>query len=197
MNHITFFVASVFSLACVTSVSGQDYQKIVDGTAWSWSAERASVGDSFLKFPNTYQVELIRKKNKYGEITIRLLDDGKELVAWMGHYRWVFTLNGDVLVYAAFHPSSTECAVVAYDLKNRKQLWKANLQGLGPISHFRYSNAVNLEIINNDAVRVFGNESAGQYLEIVDLKTGKTVGHQKYKKQPSFKEAIMQIGRAS
>jgi hypothetical protein len=61
---------------------GQDYQKIADVTAWSWSAERASVGYSFLKFPNTYQVELIRKKNKYGEVTIRLLDDGKELVAW-------------------------------------------------------------------------------------------------------------------
>ena len=40
MNHITFLVASVFSLACVTSVSGQDYQKVADDTAWSWSAER-------------------------------------------------------------------------------------------------------------------------------------------------------------
>ena len=182
MNHISFLVASVFSLACVTSVSGQDYQKIADATAWSWSAERASVGESFLKFPNTYQVELIRKKNKYGEITIRLLDDGKELVAWEGHYRSVFALNGDVLVYAAFHPSSTGCAVVAYDLKNRKQLWKADLKGLGSIDHFEYSNAVTLEFIDNAAVRVFGNESAGQYLEIVDLKTGKTVGHRQYKK---------------
>ena len=160
---------------------GQDYQKIADATPWSWSAERASITDSFLKFPNTYQVELIRKKNKYGEITIRLLDDGKELIAWDGHYRSVFFLNGDVLVYAAFHPSSTGCAVVAYDLKNGKQLWKTALTGLGPIRHFRYSNSVNLDIINNDAVRVFGSESAGQYLEIVDLKTGNTVGHRKYK----------------
>jgi hypothetical protein len=182
MSRLSFFVASIFSLACVTSASGQDYQKIADGTAWSWSAERASVSDSFLKFPNTYQVELIRKKNKYGEITIRLLDDGKELVAWEGHYRSVFALNGDVLVYAAFHPSSTGCAVVAYDLKNRKQLWKADLKGIGPIDHFRYSNSVNLTIINNNAVEVFGKESAGQYLEIVDLKTGKTVGHRVYGK---------------
>jgi hypothetical protein len=182
MNHISFLVASLSSLACATSVFGQDYQKIADATAWSWSTERASVGDSFLKFPNTYQVELIRKKNKYGEITIRLVDDGKELVAWEGHYRSVFSLSGDVLVYADFHPSSSGCSVVAYDLKNRKQLWKTRLQGLGPIAHFRYANSVNLEIINNDAVRVFGNESAGQYLEIVDLKTGKMAGHRQYKK---------------
>src|ERR1017187_5248944 len=147
MKRFSFFLAATLTVIGTGTCHGQDYQKIADSTPWSWSAERASVGDSFLKFPNTYQVELIRKKNKYGEITIRLLDDGKELVAWEGHYRSVFALNGDVLVYAAFHPSSTECAVVAYDLKNRKQLWKANLQGLGPISHFRYSNAVNLEII--------------------------------------------------
>jgi hypothetical protein len=182
MGRLSFLVASIFSLACVTSASGQDYQKIADATAWSWSAERASVGDSFLKFPNTYGIELIRKKNKYGEITIRILDDGKELYAWEGHYRSVFSLNGDVLVYADFLPSRTGCSVVVFELKKQKQLWKTDLKGLGPIAHFGYSNSVNLEIINNDAVRVFGNENAGQYLEIVDLKTGKTVGHHKYKK---------------
>ena len=183
MNRISsFLLASIFSLICTNLAYGQDYQKIADATAWSWSAERASVGDSFLKFPNTYQVELVRKKNKYGEITIRLTEEGKELVAWEGHYRSVFSLSGDVLVYADFLSSRTGCSVVAYDLKNKKQLWKTDLKGLGPIAHFGYSNSVNLEIINNDAVRVFGNESAGQYLEIVDLKSGKTVGHQKYKK---------------
>ena len=168
----------VISEAC----HGQDYQKVADETAWSWSAERASVSDSFLKFPNTYGIELIREKNKLGEITIRILDDGKELVFWEGHYRSMFALQGDVLVYADFHSSSSGCSVVAFDLKQKKQLWKTRLQGLGPIAHFRYSNSVNLDIINNDAVRVFGSESAGQYLEIVDLKTGKTVGHRKYKK---------------
>ena len=182
MRLIGVLVVAIVTMICAGACHGQDYQKIADSTPWTWTAERASVTDSFLKFPNTYQVELIRKKNKYGEITIRLLDDGKELVAWEGHYRSVFTLNGDVLVYAAFHPSSTGCAVVAYDLKNRKQLWKADLKGLGSIDHFENSNAVTLEFIDNAAVRVFGNESAGQYLEIVDLKTGKTVGHRKYKK---------------
>jgi hypothetical protein len=43
------------------------------------------------------------------------------------------------------------------------------------------TNAVNLEIVNNEVARVFGNEAAGKYLEYVDLKTGKTVGHRLYK----------------
>jgi hypothetical protein len=178
----TFCLASILALICANLAYGQDYQKIADATLWTWAAERASVGDSFLKFPNTYQVELIRKKDKYGEITIRLVDDGKELYAWEGHYRSVFSLTSDVLVYADFMASRTGCSIIAYDLKKQKQLWKTALKGLGPIAHFRYSNSVNLEIIKNDVVRVFGNESAGQYLEIVDLKTGKTVGHRQYKK---------------
>ena len=178
----SFLLASIFSLICANLAYGQDYQKTADSTPWTWATERASVGDSFLKFPNTYQMELIRKKNKYGEITIRLVDDGKELVAWEGHQHSVFTSSGNVLIYADFGHSRTGCSVVAYDLKNRKQLWKANFKGLGSIDHFEYSNSVNLDIINNGAVRVFGNESAGQYLEIVDLKTGKTVGHRTYKK---------------
>jgi len=182
MKRIILLASTVLLLAGATSASAQDYQKTAADTAWSWSAERASVSDSYLKFPNTYGIELIRKKNKYGEITIRIMDDGKELVAWEGHNRSVFTLQGDVLVYADFHPSSTGCSVVAFDLKAKKQLWKTQLHGIGPVTHFRYSNLVTLEIINNDAVQVFGNESFGQYLEIVDLKTGKTVGHRKYKK---------------
>src|SRR5471030_3185229 len=102
----TFSLASILALFCTNLAHGQYYQKIADATAWSWSAEHASVGDSFLKFPNTYQVELIRKKGKYGEVTIRLLDDGKELLAWEGHHKSVFALNGDMLVFAEFHPSS-------------------------------------------------------------------------------------------
>src|SRR5262245_16051633 len=96
---------------------GQDYQKIADATPWNWSADRALVTDSFLRFSMEYQVELIRPKNKFGEITIRVMDDGKELVTWKGHQRSVFTLSGNVLLYADFHPSRTGCALVAFDLK--------------------------------------------------------------------------------
>src|SRR6187551_3651692 len=97
---------------------GQDYQKVADATAWRFSTEQASVTDSFLRFSKDYQVELIRPSNKFGEITIRVVDGGKELVAWTGHYRSVFTSSGTVLVYADFGHSRTGCTLVAYDLKS-------------------------------------------------------------------------------
>jgi hypothetical protein len=183
MKRISIFcLASIFSLICPRLAYGQVYQKIADSTPWSWSADRASVTDSFLRLPNTYQVELIRPKDKTGVVTIRFLDDGKEAFAWMGHYGSVFAMSGDVLVYADFGPGRTGCSLIAYDLKQKKQVWKTALMGLGPINHSRYANAVTLEFIDNATVRVFGNESAGKYLEIVDINTGKTVGHRVYKK---------------
>jgi hypothetical protein len=178
----SLLMASIFFLFCTSIANGQDYQKTADSTPWTWTAERASVSDSFLRLPNTYQVELIRPKDKLGVVTIRLVDDGKEVLAWAGHHGSVFALSGDVLVYADFGRGRTGCSVIAFDLKQKKQLWKTDLKGLGPIAHSRYANAVTLEFIDNATVRVFGNESAGKYLEIVDINTGKTVGHRTYKK---------------
>jgi hypothetical protein len=41
---------------------------------------------------------------------------------------------------------------------------------------------VNLDL-EKQAVCVRGNESAGRYIEYVDLRTGKTVGHKVYPKK--------------
>ena len=184
MSPVRFFGGLVLlsALASTNHVHAEDYQKVADVTAWKFSQEQAGVADSLLRFSRDYQVELIRPKNKFGDIIVRVVDDGKEVFAFTGHYQTVFRSSRDVLVYAEYHSSSSGCTLVAFDLKNRKQLWKTPLKGLGPIPHFGYTNAVNLEIINNEAVRVFGNEAAGQYVEFVDLNTGKTVGHRKYGK---------------
>ena len=182
MKRFSFFLAATLTLMGARVCHGQSYQKIADATPWGWSAERASVSDSFLRLPNTYQAELIRPKDKSGVVMIRLTDGGKELFAWMGHYGSVFALSGDVLVYADYSPGRTGCSLIAYDLTLKRELWKTALKGLGPIPHSRYANAVILEFIDNATVRVLGNESAGKYLEIVDINTGKTVGHRIYKK---------------
>ena len=182
MNRYSLLVTFALSLVSANHSYGQGYQKAADATPWTWAPERASVSDSFLRMPNTYQVELVRPKDKVGVVNIRLLDEGKEAFAWMGHYGSVFAMSGDVLVYADFGPGRTGCSLIAYDLKQKKQVWKTALMGLGPINHSRYANAVTLEFIDAATVRVFGHESAGKYLEILDINTGKTVGHRNYKK---------------
>jgi hypothetical protein len=85
-----------------------------------------------------------------------------------------------MLYYADYSPGSSGCALVAVDLKTGKQMWKSGLQGLGPIAHTRYRNSVTLEP-TDDALLVHGQESAGNYVEYVDKKSGKTVGHKVFK----------------
>ena len=79
---------------------------------------------------------------------------------------------------------------MAYDLKGRKLLWLTQLKGLSPLAH--YLNWVRLERVNNEVLAVYGNEDtaghAGRYVEIVDMKTGKTVGHKVFTKKADGKE---------
>jgi hypothetical protein len=78
---------------------------------------------------------------------------------------------------AEFRPHSSGCAVVASDLKTGAPLWRAPLKGLGPIDHSKYFNAVRVEPVGGEALAVYGQESAGRYVEIVSLKIGRTLGH--------------------
>ena len=78
---------------------------------------------------------------------------------------------------AEFHPHASGCAVVAYDLKARRQIWRSELKGLGPVDHSKYFNAVRVEPLSDEVLAIYGKESAGRYVEIVSLKTGRTVGH--------------------
>jgi hypothetical protein len=85
--------------------------------------------------------------------------------------------KGGVLYRAEFNPHASGCAVVAYDLKTREHLWRSELKGLGPVDHSKYFNAVRVEPVGEAALAVYGKESAGRYVEVVSLKTGRTLGH--------------------
>jgi len=78
---------------------------------------------------------------------------------------------------AEFHPHSSGCAVMACDLKSGGPLWRSQLKGLGPIDHSKYFNAVRVEPVDGQVLAVYGQESARRYVEIISLKTGKTLGH--------------------
>jgi hypothetical protein len=159
----------------------EDYQKKADEAPWQWSDERATAESSAKRLTGDYKAE-IGPLDTFGYGTIRIVQDGGVVHSFGGHKRTAFAVRDGVLYYADFRPVSTGCSVVAYDLKAKKPLWKARLKGLGPIGHSRYQNAVNLDL-DKQAVCVRGKESVGRYIEFVDLKTGKTVGHKVYPKK--------------
>jgi hypothetical protein len=156
----------------------EDYQKKADEAPWEWSDERATAAESAKRVKGNYKAE-VEALGMFGNVLLRFVKDGAIVHFFEAHQGTVFAVRDDVLYYANFHPSSSGCEVVAFDLRKKKQLWKTALKGLGPIKHFKYHNAVNLDL-EKYAVCVRGKESAGNYIEFVDLKTGKTVGHKKY-----------------
>jgi outer membrane protein assembly factor BamB len=151
-------------------------QKEADAAPWTWKDEEASLFHSFQRYPGDYQVTLVKKPNSVGKLFVRFSKDGKTIHEFEGHYATVFAGKGNEVYYADFHPSASGCAVVAFDLATGKEVWKTHLKGLGPIAHTQYSNRVTLDLPRDDALRVYGNESAGKYVEYLDLRTGKTVG---------------------
>ena len=86
-----------------------------------------------------------------------------------------------MLYLAEFSSLRTSCSIVAYDFKAKKELWKTDLKGIGPVVHSKYRNEVTITTAGDDAIFVMGNESRGRYIEYVDLKSGKTVGHKVFR----------------
>jgi hypothetical protein len=50
------------------------------------------------------------------------------------------------------------------------------IEGIGPTLHSKYGNRVQLRVINNWLV-VFGDESGGRYVEVVDSKNGQRLSN--------------------
>jgi hypothetical protein len=159
----------------------EDYQKKAEQAPWEWSEAHATAAGSAKRLPGDYKAE-VESRDKSGGVVIRIVKGGRVVHFFEGHPRTVFAVRHDVLYYADFGPASTGCAVVACDLRTGKQLWKARLQGLGPIAHKDYRNAVNLDL-EKYAVCVRGQECLGNYIEFVDLRSGKTVGHKVYARE--------------
>jgi hypothetical protein len=157
------------------------YQRRADEAVWRWDDDKAHVGASVARYQGGYDLDFKwDSPERAFEATIRFCKDGKDVLVLKGHRGTQFAQQGSVLYYADFIAISSGCTVIAYDLERGKQLWKTNLKGLGPIGHSKYRNAVMLEV-DREVVTVVGKESAGKYLEYVDVKSGTTVGNRVFK----------------
>jgi hypothetical protein len=168
----------VTTLALLSLSANPDYQKLADDAKWEWKDERATAAYSAKNLPDGYKAEVDPKG--FGA-TIRFSKDDKEVAMVDGHEGTVFLVKDGVLYYADYGAMSTGYSLVARDLSKGKDLWKVPLKGLGPIRHFKYQNAVALDIVDG-ALRILGHESAGNYIEFVDMQSGKTVGHKVFGK---------------
>lgn len=84
--------------------------------------------------------------------------------------------SGDALYVAHYNPIASGAELIALRSDTGDELWRVNVEGLGPIPHSQYLNAVELQQIDGMIV-VFGWESGGRYVEAHDRKTGRMVSN--------------------
>jgi hypothetical protein len=181
VGRLILLVPVAVALVVATAVpaggpKATDYQKMADAADWL-PPEQEGFLQCLAHGLNDYQVEVIRRKGASWGATIRISEGGKELYSWDAHLSTVFWERDGMLYHAEFSPQASGCAVVAYDLKAGKRLWRAELKGVGRGHYSKYFNAVRLELTNDEVLSVYGHEAVGRYVEILDRKTGKTVGH--------------------
>jgi hypothetical protein len=177
---LSLLLATVLLAPVPVKEPAPDYQKEADKTEWKWPADKAGVQASVKRYSGDCKVDIVTKEMAFNNAEVRFFRNDKLLFTIEGHSGTSFAGDKLVVWYADYSYGSSGCALVAYDLEAGKQLWKTPLKGLGPIAHFRYRNDVVIEL-DKDVIRVWGKESAGNYFEIVDRKTGKTVGHKDFR----------------
>jgi hypothetical protein len=110
------------------------------------------------------------------KIKIEILKDQKVVATIDGHEATVFAIQGSSLYYAIFSIGTGGAVIHCRDLTTGKLRWIRELQGLPPKTHSMYSNLLNLRV-TDQGVEIFGHESYGDYIEVLDAQSGKQLSH--------------------
>ncbi len=159
---------------------------------WVWSEEQESLKDHATKLFPELNVALIATPTSArtwpANMTLELSEGGRVLLrvdVWEvprtgGRYfsRTAIARSGSLVLVSEFSPISTGCSISAYDLESGMKVWHTDLEGLGPIDHSKYSNRVQMEVIDRVLV-VRGWEAAGRYIECLSISDGRRVWHEK------------------
>jgi hypothetical protein len=158
------------------------YQKMADALAWKEVAGQVPSPDPGFSIQSEAKVA-----ESMGYVTktliVHVLHKGREVYRWNERGGQAFLFRGDTICRADYSGISSGCAVIAFDLKAGKELWKVNLKGLGPIDHSEYHNRVRMEKVDDTVFAVYGDESAGKYVELVEYATGRTLGHKVFPRE--------------
>jgi hypothetical protein len=160
---------------------------------WKWAEKQSSLEDEAKRLLPGFDVALVAtestswpkpvaltiKKHDKMSLTIEVWEmqlNTSGVVRRTALARWKNTL-----FVAEYNPISSGCSIGAYSLETGAKLWDTGLEGLGPVSHSKYSNTVQLEVMG-DVLVVRGYEAYGKYIECLAAKTGKAVYHEKLEK---------------
>ena len=184
LPRILCVAAIIATGGCVAKVQ-EATEAVVDvfntAPAYRFSEEKSTLAYCEKQLAPDYEVERGSAgfTDFYKAVRIRRTSDRKIVYSVDdGHDECVFARRDKTLYIAEHHAIATGCRVDAVDLDTGKRLWSTQLEGIGPTGHSEYRNQVNIELDGNGVV-VFGNESHGCYVEVLNVRTGTQVAHRK------------------
>jgi hypothetical protein len=142
-----------------------------DGGREAGSVLQAEDGSRFVftRAPDEETVELQRLEATGARLWTRRIPAMRANTA-------VLLRRASKLYTALYSDIATGCRVLAQDAASGEVLWERSLKGLGPLHHSKYSNLVQMRFID-DRLAVFGNESSGKYVEVLDPKNGQRLSN--------------------
>jgi hypothetical protein len=177
-----YLIAGFLALALTAPALGgegkHDPKTKVRTARWTWSEREAPFFDCVASYLTDYDVRITRAAGGRYRYQVTVFDGKVEVCSFPAHLDTVFVQVGDVLFVTDFSPTRMGCAVVAFDLKKRKELWRTELNGNPPGFHSEYRHQVNIAD-DGGLIVVYGKESHGRYIEFLDPKTGKIVSARK------------------
>lgn len=108
--------------------------------------------------PVGYELALSRPRPQ--SVDLSLSRDGRPLLTWHGHRQTPVLVRDGVLYTADFERLAPGCAVLAYDLDNRRMLWRKELPGVIRSRRYLEGNTVNLKL-ETETLTVFRHERRG------------------------------------
>jgi hypothetical protein len=99
-----------------------------------------------------------------------------------------FFIRDGIIYYPQYRETANGCKWVAFDLVRGRELWTTRLFGIGFVSHSEYTNQIYCKTVGQRIV-VYGDEAAGQYVEILDMRTGRTIANRGFAHFKAFSYA--------
>ncbi len=160
------------------------FQRAAAALPWEWNDDDATLMSCVVRAADDLTVQVTRPAsapgNPFPDLDVRISRGGRVVYDGHGHAGTTFVAVGNWLLVAEYEPNSDGCRLVGVDLTAGQVRWRTDLLAVGPIDHSKYRNQVIVGRFDPDHVLVRGKESAGRYVEIVDVGTGRTVGHKRY-----------------
>jgi hypothetical protein len=157
-----------------------EYQAKAEATLWTWPDSPATLQDCIARHLRDYDVLVGESPSPWEPLNIVIRSkDGDREVYFRGHQGTVLTRWQYTLFLADFSPIRAGCMVRAIDLRTGEEAWKTHLKATSCPGHSMYRNRVTLEN-DGQVVTVHGDEAYARYIEFVDCRTGRTLGHMEY-----------------